>query len=566
MRKFHLTCLALLAIAACNPEDETGNGGASISVDFTSDKESAAVGETVVFHASVSGGVKPYTYEWDFGDGITSSEADPEVVYEEPGVKLISLNVTDSKGNKATRPKTRTFAVEAAQIEDKGDVTIAWYVDFEDAGGGIRGSVPAIDDQGNVYIVTSVNAAGQLRKVSPDGSVLGSVAINPAPGNSCASVSIDSEGNVYAGGGSGAGGSFHKFSSSLSDLWSAAFWNKGNAAEPKIWYGAAVQLDDVVLVANAGSTGTVGAVSKADGSRISYITSSEGGGPSGGCRQSPVVSKDGYVWQVCAANGIIGAPLASLKNGGAVVYDWFSTNSLNEDGSTVELASIGSDRPAHCAVSVNGEVWCAGACTAKTSGLFQLYIIDKDGNYKVFTVDGVNTSAANTVEQDQGGVIVGAQGEIIANMKAGAVADGGIVAVDPSTMTLSWEYRIAEDVSCVPALTKEGNVVFGTDDGSFYIIKPDYASKGAELLAKANINDLIQEAGMSYAEGFANFNIKMWSGIAVGDDGRMYVGFQKNDDPTSSGILCLTSDDVTGPGASEWPMFGADRKHTGEHK
>ena len=133
-------------------------------------------------------------------------------------------------------------------------------------------------------------------------------------------------------------------------------------------------------------------------------------------------------------------------------------------------------------------------------------------------------------------------------------------------MTLSWEYRIADAVSGAPALTAEGYVVFGTDNGSFYIVKPDYATRGAELIAKADINTLIQEAGMTPSEGFMNFNIKMWSGVTVGDDGKMYIGFQKNDDPTTSGLLCLTSDAVKGPGTSEWPMFGVDRKHTGVQK
>ena len=565
MKKIFLPIAAAFVILGCSDKNN-GPSQDSLSVDFSADRQSAAVGETVTFTASVTGGTAPYSYQWDFGDGITSAEAEPQIAWEEAGVKIITLNVTDAAGISASRPRTKTFSVTEAPIEDTGDIQVAWYVDFGDDGGGVRGSVPAIDDNGNIYITTSVSGAGQVRKVSPEGKLLNSAAINAAPGNTCTSVSIDSEGNIYAGGGSGSGGSFHKFSSSLSDLWSAGFWNKGEAPNPKIWYGAAVQHSDVVLLANAGSTGTVGAVSKSDGSRISYVTSEAGGGPSGGCRQSPVVSKDGYIWQVCAANGIIGLPLNSLLSNGATVYDWFASNRLDDSGSESGLTSVGSDRPAHAAVTVNGSVWCAGAATSAIDGIFQMYIVDKEGNFEIFKVDGTNTSIANTVEQDQGGVIVGPQGEIIVNMKSGAVADGGIVAVDPATMTLSWEYRIADAVSCVPALTAEGNVVFGTDKGNFYIIRPDYTTKGAELIAKADINAMIQEAGLTPSEGFQNFCIKMWSGVTVGDDGKMYVGFQKNDDPTTSGLLCLTSGAVTGPGTSEWPMFGVDRKHTGVQK
>ena len=187
MKRIYNLFVAALAIAACGNEGEELASG-SLSIDFSSDRESARVGETVTFTAIVSGGTAPYTYAWDFGDGITSDEESPEIIYEEPGVKMISLDVTDADGNKAARPRTRTFVVEAASVEDVGDIEIAWYVDFGDAGGGVRGSVPAVDDQGNVYITTSVNSAGQVRKVSSDGKLLNSMAINDAPGNTCTSV------------------------------------------------------------------------------------------------------------------------------------------------------------------------------------------------------------------------------------------------------------------------------------------------------------------------------------------------------------------------------------------
>ena len=155
---------------------------------------------------------------------------------------------------------------------------------------------------------------------------------------------------------------------------------------------------------------------------------------------------------------------------------------------------------------------------------------------------------------------------MIVNLKSGADASGGIVAVNPKTMTLAWEYRLAESVSGTPAVTAEGLVVFGTDKGSFCIIKPDPATKGAELLAKADITALVKEAGMPFDAAFESPNIKMWSGVTIGDDGKMYVGFQKADMETESGVLCLTSSAVKGPGTGPWPMFGVDRKHTGVQK
>ena len=54
---------------------------------------------TVQFTSQVSGGVPPYTYQWDFGDGSTSSAANPTHTYESAGDFTAYLTVTDSQGN-----------------------------------------------------------------------------------------------------------------------------------------------------------------------------------------------------------------------------------------------------------------------------------------------------------------------------------------------------------------------------------------------------------------------------------------------------------------------------------
>ena len=102
MKRIYNLFVAALAIAACGNEGEELASG-SLSIDFSSDRESARVGETVTFTAIVSGGTAPYTYAWDFGDGITSDEESPEIIYEEPGVKMISLDVTDADGRFSVR-------------------------------------------------------------------------------------------------------------------------------------------------------------------------------------------------------------------------------------------------------------------------------------------------------------------------------------------------------------------------------------------------------------------------------------------------------------------------------
>ena len=57
----------------------------------------------VKFHHIPKGGMSPYSYFWDFGDGgSTSTLATPSYTYGGDGVYLVTLIVTDSLGNKAT--------------------------------------------------------------------------------------------------------------------------------------------------------------------------------------------------------------------------------------------------------------------------------------------------------------------------------------------------------------------------------------------------------------------------------------------------------------------------------
>ena len=68
-----------------------------ITVTITQPASSDVVYNTPVqFEATVSGGVPGYTYEWDFGDGNTSSSVSPTHTYLTLGYQLLSLTVTDS--------------------------------------------------------------------------------------------------------------------------------------------------------------------------------------------------------------------------------------------------------------------------------------------------------------------------------------------------------------------------------------------------------------------------------------------------------------------------------------
>jgi len=87
MRIHKLLLLAyplLLFIAACSEEDPLPLP----TVVFTTDPEIVEVGVPVTF---VNNSLNASSYEWDFGDGQTSVEVNPMVIYEESGTFTVTL-------------------------------------------------------------------------------------------------------------------------------------------------------------------------------------------------------------------------------------------------------------------------------------------------------------------------------------------------------------------------------------------------------------------------------------------------------------------------------------------
>jgi len=60
------------------------------------------LGESVDFKGNVSHGIAPYTWEWDFGDGITASEQNPVHTYNQLDNYTATLKVTDHFGFSST--------------------------------------------------------------------------------------------------------------------------------------------------------------------------------------------------------------------------------------------------------------------------------------------------------------------------------------------------------------------------------------------------------------------------------------------------------------------------------
>ncbi len=79
-------------------EDEEGED--EFEADAGDDYE-AEVNETIQFYGSAEGGVEPYTWYWDFGDGYNSTDQNPTHAYSEEGEYEVILTVTDAENNTA---------------------------------------------------------------------------------------------------------------------------------------------------------------------------------------------------------------------------------------------------------------------------------------------------------------------------------------------------------------------------------------------------------------------------------------------------------------------------------
>jgi hypothetical protein len=72
-----------------------------LSVEFIAYSRTAKEGQEIQFEATVSGGFSPYTYEWNFGDGGTSTDVNPVHAYRNPGLYTVTLSVKDDKEHAA---------------------------------------------------------------------------------------------------------------------------------------------------------------------------------------------------------------------------------------------------------------------------------------------------------------------------------------------------------------------------------------------------------------------------------------------------------------------------------
>lgn len=552
MKSHILLCawvLSILFMVGCTDDIRVDDN--SLTAQFSFEKTSYLTNEEVVIKNTTQGGSGTYSYEWDFGDGRTSTEAEPKLVFSEIGAYTVTLNVRDSKGRYAMAHKI--LSVEPEPLPEVGNMVLKWIADQPLAT--IRSIAPAVGDDNSVFMTSEDHIARKF-----DGATgrqiwqfdLRSAADGPAPeGNTHVSPSIDSDGTSYWGTGNTSGKIARLYAVNpdgtkkwvMSSDANTGFWNKGNASTPRLHYVICPVGDDYIYVGNAGGAGSVLAVDKKTGFRKGYAANSlNDGAPSGGISGGLVISGGSIVWYG-AKNGVLGCSVSALEAGGNVPW-WQVPETKTSDTANGSLA-VGPD----------GTVYGCGRMTqGNFAGTSCVFAISPSGS------ELWRCSIGITGNLDMAGVVVAADGSIIATAKRYAgESNGGVYCVSP-TGQLMWSYGIPENVSGCAAIDQAGNIHFGTELGNYYIIKPVPGED--QLLLKKDLAAMIAESDSPMASAWAAGGGKIWSSPTIGNDGTIYIGITNNENASASALVALHDDAVTGPALSSWPMRGKDARHT----
>src|SRR5213596_304447 len=149
-----------------------------LTVDFSFSPSSPNVGQSVSFTPTVSGGTAPYTYAWDFGDGGTSTAANPNHTYSTAGSFTAKLTVTDSSS--PTQLQSASHDISVSPVIGQKDFTISASPTSITVVGEsplCEGGSTLCDDEGSTTItLTSINGFNGTvrlaRSVSPRNGLL----------------------------------------------------------------------------------------------------------------------------------------------------------------------------------------------------------------------------------------------------------------------------------------------------------------------------------------------------------------------------------------------------------
>ena len=430
-----------------------------------------------------------------------------------------------------------------------------------------RSNFPAIDDEGNVYVVSN---EGALNKIDKEGRLVWRTILSGMGGKVETSPSVEPDGSaIYMAGGQDGSGNLYAIASDGSIKW---VFNQYPWGSTRNFWQTTIAVGTDNLYVPVGTLCTLLTVDKASGNRVSFGAGSTSGGSNtnmSGAGAGSALGLGGTV-SYMTTNGAytfsqdqLDHP--TLENGTwgkfAVwgyrdhYYNW---GVMQRDKQGVVAARKGSENVIiSCAQESNHRfnVCCYPASYGTDNSLQRHNVETLDYTWR-YQFGGAPWQAA---DQDQGGMIVGHDNSVVIvplKYKAGNVeqGDGGLFTAKIADGTGSWRLSTGNsNVSGAAAVDNNGHVHVATD-AYYYIVKPDVAAGTCTVLAQVSLKNLLRSKGDVpdlTATG-------VWSSVKIAKGGRIYLNVNVG---AKRGVTaCFTYPGVTGPSASSsWPQKGADQ-------
>ena len=499
-------------------------------------------------------------------------------------VELIDVanNVIDTKNSNA-KVFTAGFVKPMDKINIPGDrINVEWIWDSGSLPQ-FRSNIPAIDDNGNVYVTSN---EGALYKVDNNGHLVWRTSLGMG-GRVETSPSVEKDGStIYIAGGQDGAGMLYAVGSDGKIKWTFYDYPWASVSTQRNYWQSFIGVGTDNLYVPVGSLCTLMAVRKSDGARVCYGTGSTDGarsgidGPGSGCAVglggtvTMMTLTGAYSW----SKSLLDAPNATSPSFGKFAtwgYQdlWPGWSSFQYDKQGVVAAkkgpSSGIDVIISCAQEAYGRIdICCYPASFVTSNTLKRH---DDSTLKYYwrrQMGNNSGDAAAPQMQDQGGIVMGHENLVVivpVKNRSGAsdpkIGNGGLYTAWVGRYdqigdggTTCWRVTVPENVSGAAAVDNNGNVHFATDK-YYYIVKPNTADGGSyQILYKADIRNLLLASGKLEYFNYTG----VWSSVKIAKGGRIYLNVNLS---SSRGVTCcFTYPGVTGPDAtSSWPQKGSDQ-------
>ena len=495
-------------------------------------------------------------------------------------IRTAQVQLLDAEGN-----AVQTFTV--AQDKNPGEFSLNWAYSDASLTPSFGYTEPAIDAQGNVYVISS-NA---LIKIAASGTHAWTKNLSMWGGN-CADVtpSLEADGSViYAAGGTDNNvGVYALNTTDGSEKWTLGYdeFFKQNVSNLLSFWRAGVAVGDDHLFVSCTRGHSINAFSKADGSRTTYAsTTADGSKMSYSLTCSPALTKDGVV-AAKGGNGMVGANQSLMEN----PSEDFKTTAQDyyvPCGIYTTYRQWGfNDRCPVIAVSYEGNNYVVSGGTESKNHHFHVWYQKSERGLDT-TVPSLPSGGSNidynytlagmkqTSGTGGGGLVAGARNEVIVSAEPAdptyvaeqhPYVDGGFVAVWPAKKSAAdaYAYKFVHNKTIPGSCAVDNNgYVHAVDiEGKYFILEPNYDDKTVKVIKQTTIKDLVKGCGVAGLTDAESVTVK--SSVKIGQDGKLYVNANfKKGSTTVGGTVCFSFEATTGVCAeSSWPQAGADAMNT----